>query len=124
RSAPARPRDPRLRARDGATGSVRAGREDTGARLGAQIVPRVLTAVDAYTMLQQAISGVTTGGIYASVALAVVMIYRAIDHFNFAQGEMAMFSTYIAWSLMHAGLPYWCAFIFTLAISVLGGVLI
>jgi len=80
--------------------------------------------VDAYTILQQAISGVATGGIYASVALAVVMIYRAIDHFNFAQGEMAMFSTYIAWSLMHAGLPYWWAFILTLAISFLGGVLI
>jgi branched-chain amino acid transport system permease protein len=66
---------------------------------------------------QQFLSGLATGGIYALVALAVVMIYRAIDHFNFAQGEMAMFSTYIAFQLMQWGLPYWVAFFFTLVIS-------
>ena len=74
--------------------------------------------------VHQVLAGLATGAIYACMALAVVMIYQAIDHFNFAQGEMAMFSTYIAWSLMHAGLPYWWAFILTLAISFLGGVLI
>ena len=42
--------------------------------------------------LQQLLSGVALGGVYALVALAVVMIYQASDHFNFAQGEMAMFS--------------------------------
>ena len=46
--------------------------------------------------LQQTFSGLAFGGIYACVALAVVMIYQATDHLNFAQGEMAMFSTYIA----------------------------
>ena len=45
------------------------------------------------------------------MALAVVMIYQAIDHLNFAQGEMAMFSTFIAWQLMQWGMPYWVAFI-------------
>ena len=63
--------------------------------------------------LQQILSGLATGGIYASVALAVVMIYQAIDHFNFAQGEMAMFSTYIAWQLMTWGFPFWMAFFVT-----------
>ena len=48
--------------------------------------------------IQQIVSGLATGGIYASLALALVMIYQATDVVNFAQGEMAMFSTYLAWS--------------------------
>ena len=52
-------------------------------------------------------SGLATGGIYASLALALVMIYQATHLVNFAQGEMAMFATYIAWSLIEAGMPYW-----------------
>ena len=55
-------------------------------------------------------AGLATGGIYASVALALVMIYQATHHVNFAQGEMAMFSTYIAWSLINAGCPTGPAF--------------
>jgi branched-chain amino acid transport system permease protein len=55
------------------------------------------------------------------MALAVVMIYQAIDHLNFAQGEMAMFSTFIAWQLMQWGMPYWAAFVLTIAISFVGG---
>jgi branched-chain amino acid transport system permease protein len=72
--------------------------------------------------LQQFLSGVALGGVYALVALAVVMIYQASDHFNFAQGEMAMFSTYVAWWLIMAGLPYWPAFFATLLISFAGAV--
>lgn len=72
--------------------------------------------------LQQTLSGLATGGVYACVALAVVMIYQASDHFNFAQGEMAMFSTYVAWSLIALGLPYWIAFLATLGISFMGAV--
>ena len=63
------------------------------------------------TFLHQVLSGLATGGIYASVALALVMIYQATHHVNFAQGELAMFSTYIAWTLIDAGLPYWLAFV-------------
>ena len=74
--------------------------------------------------LHQVLAGLATGGIYACMALAVVMIYQAIDHLNFAQGEMAMFSTYIAWSLMQVGLPYWAAFFITVAIAFALGVLI
>src|SRR3712207_8946552 len=58
------------------------------------------------------------------MALAVVMIYQAIDHLNFAQGEMAMFSTFIAWQLLQWGLPYWAAFVLTIGISFVAGVLI
>ena len=75
-------------------------------------------------LLQQIISGLATGGIYGSVALALVMIYQATDVVNFAQGEMAMFSTYLAWTLINAGLPYWVAFVATLGISFVGGVII
>ena len=74
--------------------------------------------------LQQVLSGLATGGIYACLALAVVMIYQAIDHFNFAQGEMAMFSTFIAWQLIEWGAPYWVAFVLTIALSFIGGVII
>jgi len=74
--------------------------------------------------LHQVLAGLATGGIYACMALAIVMIYQAIDHLNFAQGEMAMFSTFIAWQLMQWGLPFWPAFFLTIAISFAGGVLI
>ncbi|WP_420473612.1 branched-chain amino acid ABC transporter permease [Noviherbaspirillum sp. ST9] len=67
--------------------------------------------------LHQFLSGLATGGIYASVALALVMIYQSTHHVNFAQGEMAMFSTYIAWMLIQAGMPYWLAFGATVVLS-------
>ena len=75
-------------------------------------------------LLQQILAGLATGGIYACMALAIVMIYQAIDHLNFAQGEMAMFSTFIAWQLLQWGLPYWAAFVLTIGISFIGGLLI
>jgi len=77
-----------------------------------------------HQLLQQIFSGLSAGAIYASLALALVMIYRATDLVNFAQGEMAMFSTYIAWTLVNAGLPFWGAFIITLVVSFLGGMAI
>jgi len=77
-----------------------------------------------HQLLQQIFSGLAAGAIYASLALALVMIYRATDLVNFAQGEMAMFSTYIAWTLVNAGLPFWGAFVITLLASFLGGMAI
>ena len=74
--------------------------------------------------VQQVVSGLATGGIYGSLALALVMIYQATDVVNFAQGEMAMFSTYLAWTMLDAGLSYWVAFVATLAIAFVGGLLI
>lgn len=75
-------------------------------------------------LLEQILSGLATGAIYASVALALVIIYKATHLVNFAQGEMAMFSTYIAWQLIHIGMPYWGAFFLTIAIAFVGGVVI
>jgi len=74
--------------------------------------------------LHQVLAGLATGGIYACVALAVVMIYQAIDHLNFAQGEMAMFSTFVAWQLLQWGAPFWVAFVLTVALSFAAGVAI
>lgn len=74
--------------------------------------------------LQQLFSGLSFGGIYACMALAVVMIYQATDHLNFAQGEMAMFSTYVAFSLLSMGIPYWWTFLLAIVISFVGGLLV
>jgi len=75
-------------------------------------------------LLHQVLAGLATGGIYACLALAVVMIYQAIDNVNFAQGEMAMVSTFVAWQLLQAGVPYWAAFAGTIVLSFVAGLLI
>jgi branched-chain amino acid transport system permease protein len=64
--------------------------------------------------LHQVLSGLANGGIYASLALALVMIYQATHLVNFAQGELAMFCTYISWTMIDAGFPYGIAFVATL----------
>ena len=67
--------------------------------------------------LHQFVAGLANGGIYASIGLALVMIHRSTHLLNFAQGEMAMFSTFIAWTLIQTGFGYWPAFAITLAAS-------
>ena len=74
--------------------------------------------------LHQIFSGLANGVIYGSVALALVMIYQSTHHINFAQGEMATFSTFVAWTLMEHGMPYWGAFFLTLALSFVGALVI
>ncbi|GGS71523.1 branched-chain amino acid ABC transporter permease [Planobispora rosea] len=74
--------------------------------------------------LQQLVEGLGAGAVYASLALALVLIYQFTGIVNFAQGEMAMFSTYIAWQFTVAGLPFWLALVLTLAVSFAGGMLI
>jgi len=73
---------------------------------------------------QQVVSGLATGGIYASLALALVMIYQATDVVNFAQGEMAMFSTYLAWQMLQFGWPYWMTFLVTVSVAFVLGLVI
>ncbi len=73
---------------------------------------------------QQIAAGVREGAIYAGLALALVIIYRSTRVINFAQGEMATFTTFIAWSLMNHGLSFWAAFPIVLAIAFTGGVAI
>jgi branched-chain amino acid transport system permease protein len=84
----------------------------------------VLLAFDWTELAQQIVVGLASGGVWATLALALVLIYRSTGVLNFAQGEMAMFSTFIAWSLVHHGLSYWAAFALTIGISFLGGVLV
>ena len=75
------------------------------------------------SFVQHVIAGLADGGIYSLLALALVLVYRATGVLNFAQGEMGMVSTYVAWSLIFsAGLTYWLAFSITLPLSFLGGV--
>jgi branched-chain amino acid transport system permease protein len=74
--------------------------------------------------IQVLVDGWATGSLYGALAVAVVLIYRATGIVNFAQGELAMFSTFIAWGLMQAGLPLGLAIAGTLGLSFLGGMLI
>ncbi|SEG40653.1 amino acid/amide ABC transporter membrane protein 1, HAAT family [Thermomonospora echinospora] len=73
---------------------------------------------------QQVVEGMGAGAIYAGLALALVLIHRFTGIVNFAQGELAMFSTYVAWQFMDAGLPFWAALAITLTVSFTGGMLI
>src|SRR5215204_3062628 len=75
-------------------------------------------------LIQTIVDGVATGSLYGALALAVVLIFRTTGIVNFAQGEMAMFSTFIAWGLVEAGIPLGLAILATLAISFAGGMLI
>jgi branched-chain amino acid transport system permease protein len=84
----------------------------------------VLVAFTWTEFFQQVAAGVRDGGIYASLALAIVIIYRSTRVINFAQGEMATFTTFVAWSLMNHGLSFWAAFPIVLAIAFAGGVAI
>lgn len=72
--------------------------------------------------LQQVVSGLAAGGIYGSLALALVLIYRSTGVVNFAQGEMATLSAFVCWSLIDHGLSFWLAFALTLVLSFAGGV--
>ena len=74
-------------------------------------------------LAQQMVSGLATGAIFGSLALALVLIYRTTGIVNFAQGEMGMFTTFIAWTLItNHGFSYWPAFTLTLLLAFLGGV--
>jgi len=75
-------------------------------------------------LIQQVISGLASGGVFASLALALVLIYNAMGLVNFAQGELAMFATFIAFALIDHGLSYWIAFPVTLVIAFAGGIII
>jgi len=74
---------------------------------------------------QQIISGLATGSLYALAALGLVLIFKTSDVVNFAQGEMAMFGTFIAFTLMmKGGVPYWGAFVLALIFAAVFGMLI
>jgi branched-chain amino acid transport system permease protein len=74
--------------------------------------------------IQLVIDGIAEGSVYGAVALALVLIFRATSIVNFAQGEMAMFSTFVAWGLLQAGFPLGLAFVSALLLSFAGGMII
>ncbi len=77
---------------------------------------------------QQVVSGLSDGSIYATLALALVLIHRATGVVNFAQGNMGMFSTFIAWWLIYQetgpGLTFWLGFALVTLMSFVGGAVI
>lgn len=75
-------------------------------------------------LVQQTVGGIAIGAIYASLALAIVLIHRSTGVVNIAQGEMAMFSTYVAWQFTVWGWPVWGAIVAAGVLSLLGGMLI
>ncbi len=73
--------------------------------------------------LEYLFDGISNGAIYAALALALVMVFRGTGTINFAQGEMALFTTYIAWGLTTKNVPViLCLLIATVAGFVLGAV--
>lgn len=75
-------------------------------------------------LISQIVAGMVSGAIYACVALAIVMTYQSIRHINLAQGELAMFSTFVAWQFIAWGFNFWVAVLLTVAISFVAGVLL
>jgi branched-chain amino acid transport system permease protein len=73
---------------------------------------------------QQTVAGLSQGAIFASLALALVLIYRATEVINFAQGEMAMATTYIAYQLTLWHVTYWLTFFLTLIIAFVFGAVV
>jgi branched-chain amino acid transport system permease protein len=74
--------------------------------------------------IEQVLNGIGNGVVYGSVALALVLIFRTTGVLNFAQGEMALFSTYITWKLTTWGMPVVTAIAISMAISFVGGAVI
>jgi branched-chain amino acid transport system permease protein len=74
------------------------------------------------SFLQHVVSGLASGGVYGSLALAIVLVHRATGVLNFAQGELATLSALICWALQDHGWAFWPAFAATIVLSFGGGV--
>ncbi|MFC4767839.1 branched-chain amino acid ABC transporter permease [Effusibacillus consociatus] len=76
-------------------------------------------------LTQQIVSGLAAGSLYALAALGLVLIYKTSDLVNFAQGEMAMISTFFGFTVMHSlGFGYWISFLAALVFAALFGMLV
>jgi branched-chain amino acid transport system permease protein len=84
----------------------------------------VVGSLSSSIFAQQTVAGLAQGAIFGSLALALVLIYRATEVINFAQGEMAMAMTYVGYQLTLWGLSYWLAFALTLVIAFVFGVVV
>ncbi len=72
----------------------------------------------------QLLSGIQAGAVYASLAIALVLIFRTTGILNFAQGEIALFSTYVVWKFTDAGWPVWIAILVTAMLAFVAGAVI
>jgi len=72
----------------------------------------------------QLLAGIQNGAVYASLAIALVLIFRTTGILNFAQGEIALYSTYVVWKLTTTGMPVWIAILLAIVISFVGGAVI
>src|SRR5690606_33879467 len=70
------------------------------------------------------VNGLTFGAIYASVALALVIIWRATRELNFALGAQATASAYVAWAVTDATGSYWLGFAAALVSGLLIGAIV
>jgi branched-chain amino acid transport system permease protein len=61
--------------------------------------------------LQYVLAGLSAGSLYALVALGLVLIYRSTRVLNFAHADMATVGTFIAFSMITSGMPFWLAFV-------------
>ncbi|MDQ1478823.1 MAG: branched-chain amino acid transport system permease protein [Actinomycetota bacterium] len=71
--------------------------------------------------LTQLMNGIGSGAVYASIALALVLVFRTTGILNFAQGEMALYSTYLVWFFTQRSVPVWIAIVLAMIISFIGG---
>ncbi|GAB3324214.1 branched-chain amino acid ABC transporter permease [Geodermatophilus aquaeductus] len=74
--------------------------------------------------VQLVVDGLSTGSVYAALALAIVLVHQATGLINFAQGGMAVLSAYVAWWLTNQGLPLIVAILLAIVFSVVFGALV
>jgi branched-chain amino acid transport system permease protein len=72
-------------------------------------------------LIQRVVDGLGNGCIYAALALALVLVFRSTGVVNFAQGELAMLSTYLVWILVDAGTGIWLALAAAVVVSFAAG---
>lgn len=84
----------------------------------------VIGSLESDIFAQQTVAGLSQGAIYASLALALVLIYRATEVINFAQGEMAMATTFIMYQFTLWHIAFWLAFFLTLVVAFVFGAVV
>jgi branched-chain amino acid transport system permease protein len=70
------------------------------------------------------LNGISTGAVYAAVALALVLIWRATRIVNFAQGAMLMITTFVAYAIIQATGSYWLGFFIALITALAFGAVV
>lgn len=76
-------------------------------------------------LFQLLVTGIAQGCIYGLIALGFVLIYKATEMVNFAQGDLMMIGAFVAFTLIGTvGLPYWAGLLAAMIIMALGGYLL